>query len=240
MIRRRACLTGTPASRPNGTRTEPMYRFVKATWETGPSQPLLSPGQVDIWRLPCEPAARLLPGECRERARAWLTNLLPAYLGIPPEYLQLVRDPGGKPRVDIRGKTLEFSLSHTSAGAVVAVSGGPAVGIDVETRRRVSDPLRIARRLFPADALALLERSSGAERLELFLDHWTRMEARQKALGRGIFDPQVDPRTLQCFGFVPGAAQYATLAVATDQVATQLRFYEDADPGRWSGAIPPI
>jgi phosphopantetheinyl transferase len=190
--------------------------------------------------MPCEPAAQALPGECRERARAWLVQLLAAYLDIPPEHLRLVRDPGGKPRVDIAGKVLEFSLSHASAGALVAVSGGPAVGIDVETRRRVSDPLRIARRLFPADTIALLEHSSGTGRLELFLDHWTRMEARQKALGRGIFDPQVDPKSLQCFGFVPGAAQYATLAVATDQVQTQLRFYDEPDPVRWGGAIPPI
>jgi 4'-phosphopantetheinyl transferase len=207
-----------------------MYRFVNATWETGPARPRLALGQVDVWRMSGVPAAA--SGDCRQRARAWLERLLAAYLGVPPERLNLVREHGGKPRLYVHGRVLEFSLSHSASVALVAVSGGPPVGIDVETRRRVTDPLRIARRVFPATSLAALERCSADARLDLFLDHWTRMEARQKALGRGIFEPQVDPASLQSFGFVPGAAQYATLAVATGEIVAPLRFYDEPGPGR--------
>ena len=213
-----------------------MYRFVNATWETGPSQPRLARGQVDVWRMPCESVPPASSVDCRQQARAWLERLLAAYLETTPDRLRLVREPGGKPRLDMPGRALEFSLSHSTAGALVAVSSGPPVGIDLETRRRVTDPLRIARRVFPADALALLERCSAAARLDLFLDHWTRMEARQKALGRGIFEPQVDAASLQCFGFVPGAAQYATLAVATGDVVAALHFYDEPAPGRTRAA----
>lgn len=209
-----------------------MYRFVNATWEAGPARPRPVPGQVDVWRMPCESPGQPPPGDCRQRARAWLERLLAAYLDISPGQLRLARGPGGKPRLDLPGRVLEFNLSHSASVALVAVSGGAPVGIDVETRRDVSDPLRIARRVFPADILALLERRGGAERLDLFLDHWTRMEARQKALGRGIFEPQADPAGLQSYGFVPGAAQYATLAVATGETLAQLRFYDEAAPFR--------
>ena len=206
-----------------------MYRFVNAAWETGPVRPRLAPGQVDVWRMSCGSVPPASPADCRQRAHRWRAELLAVYLGIPPGQLRLVRDPGGKPRLDLPGRALEFSLSHSASGALLAVSAGPAVGIDLETRRRVNDPLRIARRVFPADTVDLLERCGAAERLDLFLDHWTRMEARQKALGRGIFEAQVDPASVQSFGFVPGPAQYATLAVATVGTAAQLRFYQDAE-----------
>jgi phosphopantetheinyl transferase len=80
-----------------------------------------------------------------------------------------------------------------------------------------------------ADDLARLESSPAADRGVLFLDLWTRLEARQKAVGRGIFDRAADPAQLSSFGFRPAPGLHAALSVSPATPGLETRFL-DYDP----------
>lgn len=203
-----------------------MQHIPQPDWRPGPERPrLVAPG-VDVWRIDLAPANGLDAASAqRAQLHQILRRLLGRYLDLDPAQLQLVRDPGGKPRLDMPGLRLEFNLSHCRSCALIAFSDTLQVGIDVEALRPLSDPLRIARRVFERDELEALARCESADRLALFFELWTAMEARQKALGRGIFDPPVARSDLACFAFRPGPAQFAGLAVASRTALPRLRFF---------------
>jgi phosphopantetheinyl transferase len=95
----------------------------------------------------------------------------------------------------------------------LAVSRHGSVGIDIERVRPVRNPLRIATRVWPDDLVARLASRPDNDRLRSFFVGWTRFEACQKALGRGVFDPPVDPSGLQTSTFCPGPGYIACVAV---------------------------
>jgi 4'-phosphopantetheinyl transferase len=95
----------------------------------------------------------------------------------------------GKPELapGIAAPPLAFNLAHSGELALVAVTGGAAVGVDLEQLRPIQEARAIARRYFAAQELADLEPhlgSGGAD--EVFLRHWTLKEAYLKATGEGL------------------------------------------------------
>lgn len=155
-----------------------------------------------------------------------LDDILGRYLGRAAAALRILRHPGGKPYLEAPGAGIEFNLSHCTGMALIAVTRGAALGIDVEARRRIEDPLRLARRLFTADAIALLESLPTGRRDEYFLDLWTRMEARQKALGRGIFAAAADPGRLTSVSFRPAPDHWASLSLSPPDPTVAFRFFD--------------
>ena len=77
----------------------------------------------------------------------------------------------------------EFNLSDSGDLALIAISDGPPVGIDVERVREVEHE-RLARRFFSVLECAALE--SCPDPAVAFFTIWTRKEAVVKATGRGI------------------------------------------------------
>lgn len=166
------------------------------------------PDRVDVWQVPLdvpeaalEDAKALLSPDERARmerfrfpvdqarfavGRAALRRLLGEVVGIPPEAVAFGYGPQGKPHVRNAPLDVRFNVSHSHGLALVAITLGRKVGIDVEQRRPVADAEAIARRYFlPAEA-ALGE--------EAFLPLWTRKEAVLKASGLGLAEglPQVE------------------------------------------------
>lgn len=87
------------------------------------------------------------------------------------------------------GPDVRFSVSRTAGLAVLAVTRGREIGVDVERvePRRALGP--IADRLFaPQEAAELHELPRGA-RVSRFYELWTRKEAYAKALGTGFAVP---------------------------------------------------
>jgi 4'-phosphopantetheinyl transferase len=82
---------------------------------------------------------------------------------------------------------LKFSLSRSGELALVAVSDAAEVGVDVERVRRVPEHEQIAQRFFPPSEAAELALEPEPRREREFLRRWTRIEARLKALGVGLY-----------------------------------------------------
>ena len=93
----------------------------------------------------------------------------------------------GKPRLADMSAGIHFSLAHSGAHVVVAVSRAGAVGIDVEALRPNMDYRPLVRKTLTADE-AVAFQADGA-RPHDFLRTWVRKEAVTKAVGTGIATP---------------------------------------------------
>ena len=219
-----------------------MHRELTARWQTGLERPRARPGRVDIWRLDLAELATQLPrlgrqppvprtrtGQIQSRIRAAAHHarrqILGRYLDRAADSLVFGLHPGGKPMLESPDQGLEFNLSHARGVGLLAVTIGAQVGIDIELERPIEDPLRIARRVMTRAEVDLLAGLAAKARRRAFFDLWTRLEARQKALGRGIFAEPVSPDGLSSFGFRPEAAQVACLAVSPAMTTPQIRFF---------------
>jgi len=216
----------------------PMHREVFPRWTPPPQTPRLSEEHIDIWRIdltaasrepyrgPAPPGVNSFGGLPRAHAHKAMHEILAGYLDCPASELQFGVRPGGKPYLNTAGQPLEFNLSHSRDTALLAVTTGAAVGIDVETYREIDDPLRLAHRVMSTEDCAELASLQDLERLELFLLLWTRMEARQKAIGRGIFAQPADPALMSNFSFRPGLRRWASLSVSPAVTGCELRFID--------------
>jgi 4'-phosphopantetheinyl transferase len=168
--------------------------------------PRLTPGSLHVWRAdldrgPEVDSAALSAAEMERagrfrfdrdrvrwtRGRAILRELLAGYLGADPAALELSADPNGKPR--IAGDRIEFNVSHSGQAAVLAFAVDNPVGVDVELRGRVRDPLRTAGLVLDAAELERLRSLPGKTRDREFLRSWVRYEAALKCLGGRLGEP---------------------------------------------------
>lgn len=123
--------------------------------------------------------------------RGLLRSLLASYLGADPEELRFAYGPRDKPR--LVGRTawedLKFNSSHSHATALVAVTEGRDVGIDLEKMRHEVDIKGIASRYFAPSEVARLECEPTSGQLALFFRLWTSKEAWIKTRGGGLSMP---------------------------------------------------
>jgi 4'-phosphopantetheinyl transferase len=153
---------------------------------------------VHIWRAALDeagwPDARRLPAEERERAASFLREepshrwvaarwalrrVLEGYLGEPAAEIELKVSEHGKPRLR-NGAGIEFNLSHSKGLALVAVTEGRAVGVDVEVIEPDRDLIALAERALPEEDVAAVRAAGESERSAVFYAAWTRHESRLK------------------------------------------------------------
>lgn len=177
----------------------------------------LPPDQVHLWACWTDLTGEALERchavlDTQERARAsrfreprhaaayiashgWLRRVLAAYAGIAAPQLRFIENGFGKP--GLCGGALHFNLSHAEAWAVVAVSRGFAIGIDIERTGRFEAGILASFALGEERALARLPKTLRPDALACC---WTRKEAYLKAIGTGLstpltsFEVAVDPR----------------------------------------------
>jgi 4'-phosphopantetheinyl transferase len=155
-----------------------MQEIIASEFVQGPLQAAGSIPGVDVWHFPHWDA----PRQAAESAP--LRQLLSRYLDKPAERIRIVRDAYGKPH--LADSDLEFNLSHCEASALVAVSAGVPLGIDLEQQRRDRPVLALAQRFFAGAEAAALEALPERLRQRAFLALWSCKEAVLKALGRGL------------------------------------------------------
>lgn len=143
----------------------------------------------------------------RERflaGRLALRRLLGGYLGIGPGMVAFDYSAQGKPRLaDRHGSRLRFNVSNSADLALVAVTAGPEVGIDVEQLRADSDPMSVPEAFFTRAEIEWIRGS--ADRVRAFYTCWVRKEAALKAWGMGL------SLALDSFDVLPAEAPAASL-----------------------------
>lgn len=140
-------------------------------------------------------------------ARGQLRHELGARLGLAPA--EVVFDYGrfGKPSV-AGAEDIRFNLARSHGWALLAITHGAEVGVDLEVPRPGDDDEPVARSFFCAAESAALAACPERGRHAAFLRCWTRKEAYVKALGDGLqmpldaFEVSLDsapaPRLLWC------------------------------------------
>lgn len=110
---------------------------------------------------------------------------------VAPRAWTFSTGPHGKPRANEAPG--DCNLSHCRALVAVAVSGGPAVGVDVEAHRPALATDDVAAGAFgPRELADLRAQPDEAARLDRFFARWTVKEAYLKATGVGLHDALPD------------------------------------------------
>lgn len=119
--------------------------------------------------------------------RAPLRRILASYLALNPESVDIVQpEPSAKPFLSGNPMDLRFNWSHSGDVALVAVSRGIELGVDVESGARPVRALALARRFYAPEECTALEQLPESDQAREFLRLWTGKEALLKALGHGI------------------------------------------------------
>ena len=167
-------------------------------------------GEVEVWRLSLDGdmslharclivlseaekrrAAGFRAAEAGSRfviAHGYLRHILAGYTGIDPGNLSFIVSEFGKPSLSFaaEGAGIRFNMAHSGDAALVAVSQGREVGVDIESVRRFDDLKVVARRSFSSRELDLLRSCEEDHYDEMFYRLWTRKEAYIKARGGGM------------------------------------------------------
>ncbi|MCA9751979.1 MAG: 4'-phosphopantetheinyl transferase superfamily protein [Gemmatimonadetes bacterium] len=190
-----------------------------ARFGSSPALPVLAPGEIHLWRMALtRDEARiaalrdLLDPEERDRhdrfrydvhrerfavRRGALRTVLGRYLGRDPREIRFETGPEGKP--ELPGRPLRFNLSDSEDLALLGITRGADLGVDLERVREIPDRDDVAGRFFsPAEILEYRSLPAEARLLAFYLT-WTRKEAWLKARGVGLsadlasFDVRVEP-----------------------------------------------
>jgi 4'-phosphopantetheinyl transferase len=186
---------------------------MQQSWPENMEPIALAADDVHVWSVPLDDArypwatlSTVLAADERERAerfrlddarrrfvtsRAALRKLLGTYLRMPPGEVLFDYDTNGKPRLKRSAsvRDLQFNLAHSGEMAIVAVTRGCEVGVDVERLRDIHHWQEIADRYFHSNEVAEIRALPPAEQLAAFMRCWTGKEAVLKALGVGVTRP---------------------------------------------------
>ena len=121
-------------------------------------------------------------------AHAALRSILSIYVNSSARELQFISGPYGKPKLAAihDKKKIEFNLSHSHEVALIAVTQGREVGVDVERVREDFAFDEVAQRFFTTREVAALHDLPIHLQRETFYKCWTSKEAFLKAKGTGL------------------------------------------------------
>lgn len=163
-------------------------------WRASLRQPATRVAELRRTLSPDERArqARLRLGRDRRRwavGRGFLRHVLARYAQTSPDQVTFQYGKSGKPHLQsaLEGGTIHFNASHSGDLLLIAVSGAGPIGVDVEEVRPMANVEAMARRWLTRKEWAEIRAAPVPERSRLFLAAWTRMEARAKALGLGLW-----------------------------------------------------
>jgi 4'-phosphopantetheinyl transferase len=170
-------------------------------------------------------AARMRRPRARDRwvASRWaLRFALSRYLDREASAIELSAGEDGKPALAGPGP-LRFNLSHSAGLALVAVTSGREVGVDVERIKPRRDVLALAPRALGAAAADAVREAPAATRATVFHAAWARREAIAKCAGVGLLGrPAAGGIAVAELEAPPGFA--AAVAVAGEALPPLRRF----------------
>jgi len=119
--------------------------------------------------------------------RALVRNVLGAHIDVAPEQIRFAYGVHGKPRLD--GDVdcgVRFNVSHSGDWALVAITEGKEVGVDIERVTPIDDIEGLMEQVFSPLEQDTLNAVPEPDRLDAFYAGWTRKEAYIKARGDGL------------------------------------------------------
>ncbi len=180
------------------------------------SRAFLTPGLISIWTLPSaslpdtavvrgllnpEERARSDRFRSADDARQWMATraalrlALSGYTRVPPVELSFATRGRGKPFA--AGFTeVCFSASHTRGLALIAITRGVDIGVDVEQVDGDRVDLDAARLVLSEAEAASIDSAPLGQQSQAFFQAWTRKEAFAKATGEGL-TPRLPEITLR-------------------------------------------
>lgn len=137
--------------------------------------------------------------------RIGLREVLSGLLDMTPVEVPILIEASGKPRLCSPHDSLHFNLSHCDDLALLAVSTGGPVGIDIESIHRGPDLLDCIETFCHPQDIAMLPDQPEA-RARRLLEIWCAKEALLKALGTGLSQAPDEFALHPCNGaFTPDA-----------------------------------
>jgi 4'-phosphopantetheinyl transferase len=231
----------------------------RASWQIPPADLKLQSGSVDMWltRLDTEETAeaeQILSADERTRsarfrfapdkkrfvaARRFLRIVLGKYLQTAPHEIRFDYNEYGKPSV---GGKIGFNLSHSDNLALLAVTEGQEIGVDIERINPSFVDEQTAKQFLTRREIEYFQTLSGDEQVSFFFDCWTRKEAYLKERGNGLSLPpnqiEVAPIFLEnssqarqftrFFPTLPAISGYAA-ALSVELDNPLMRFYNNAE-----------
>lgn len=189
-------------------------------WPQSDRPPALDGNDIHVWawnldRSPLDSDWQILSEDETARARrfafpkdrdryvcahASLRTLLSDYTGIPASQIIFSLNTHGKPRVECAPgmPPTHFNLTHSAGLALLAISHGYTLGIDVEQIRPID--ANVAAHHFSPRELLSLDLLPASQWLAGFFRCWTSKEALLKGEGLGLnlplagFDVEVSPQ----------------------------------------------
>ena len=123
-------------------------------------------------------------------AHGALRAVLSRYLRVDPADIALSRSEAGKPFVMGESGGLSsftFNMSHAHGRALIAVSKGHEVGVDLERIRSDIEVAKLSERYFaPSEHATIMMQSTHEQRAARFFRYWVAKEAVLKAQGIGL------------------------------------------------------
>ncbi len=127
-------------------------------------------------------------------SHAALRSILGCYLRVEAADVPLLMGSGdgaGTSKPSLAPQTnpndLRFNLSHTHGAALVGVTLGRELGVDIEFRRPIEDLEEMARSVMSSEELGHWLALGDGERVSAFYHLWTRKESYLKATGVGLY-----------------------------------------------------
>lgn len=122
-------------------------------------------------------------------AHGGLRAVLSRYLGVAPNHVAIYRTATGKPFLTKDRQdhpTITFNLSHAHGRALIAVSNGQEVGIDLESVRSEVNASALSERYFSSSEHTAIMQLTQTQRAKRFFRYWVAKEALLKAQGIGL------------------------------------------------------
>lgn len=115
--------------------------------------------------------------------------MLSRYLGVGPDLVGFDRSESGKPMLakELRDPSaITFNLSHAHGRALIAVSQGQEVGVDLEFVRPDIEVAKLSERYFTRSEHRAIMQLPQEQRATRFFRYWVAKEAVLKAQGIGL------------------------------------------------------
>ncbi|MGZ4964752.1 MAG: 4'-phosphopantetheinyl transferase family protein [Limisphaerales bacterium] len=154
----------------------------------------IDPGTLDAMRnvlstdelLRCEHSPLVSEQNRFIAGRGSLRHILAEYLDTDPCAVQFAYGHAGKPFLTDAPHDIKFNISHSGDLALIAVSAGREIGVDVELMSELPEMTEIADRFFSDEARAEFLSAPAGDRVEVFYKCWTEKESISKCTGQGI------------------------------------------------------